>query len=146
MKIAFGSDHAGFQLKEKLKAFVEEKGYEIIDCGTYNESSCDYPEFSFKAANLVADGTARFGVFVCGSGVGISIVANKVSGVRCALVFNNEMAALARQHNDANGIAFGARMISEEEAKLSLLTFLNTEFEGGRHQKRVDLIHELTGR
>lgn len=144
MTIAFAADHAGFKLKEDLMVFAKEKGYQIIDCGTFSEDSCDYPDFALKAGEAIKNNSADRAVVVCGSGIGVSIVANKVEGVRCALCFNVEMAKLSRMHNNANAIAFGARFIDWNVAKDSMIEFLNTDFEGGRHQRRVDKIHSLT--
>lgn len=134
-KIVFGSDHAGFELKEKLKAYL--KGYEIIDIGTNSTDSVDYPDFGKKAAEVIADGTAELGIIICGSGIGISIAANRNPKVRAALCITPEMAKLSRQHNDANILALGARLTSESESQLIVDAFLKTAFEGGRHEGRV---------
>ena len=135
-KIVIASDHAGFSLKETLKQKLG--AYEFIDVGTTGTKSCDYPDFGYAAAEKVASGEARFGIVVCGSGIGISIAANRNKAVRCALCVNEAMAKLARQHNDANMLALGARLTKPEEAVKIAQTFLNTAFEGGRHQTRVD--------
>ena len=140
MKIAIASDHAGFSEKEKLKPLLTELGIGFEDLGTQSESSVDYPDFAQKVAEQVAQGSVDQGVLVCGSGTGMAITANKVPGVRAAVAWSEETARLARQHNDANVICLPARFISLDEAKEFALTFLNTAFEGGRHQKRVDKI------
>ncbi|WP_054251492.1 ribose 5-phosphate isomerase B [Neofamilia massiliensis] len=138
MKISIGSDHAGFDLKEQLKNYLEEEGYEVIDEGCYSHESVDYPDFGKKVGKRVADKEADRGLVVCGSGIGISIAANKVSGIRCALVSEPLSARLARQHNDANVLALGGRLTGLEMAKECLKVFLQTDFEGGRHQRRID--------
>lgn len=138
MKISIGSDHAGFDLKEQLKNYLEEEGYEVIDEGTYSLDSVDYPDFGKKVGKRVADKEADRGLVVCGSGIGISIAANKVPGIRCALVSEPLSARLSRQHNDANVLALGGRLIGLELAKECLKVFLQTDFEGGRHQRRID--------
>lgn len=138
MKISIGSDHAGFDLKEHLKNYLEEEGYEVIDEGTYSLESVDYPDFGEKVGQRVAAKEADRGLVVCGSGIGISIAANKVPGIRCALVSEPLSARLSRQHNDANVLALGGRLIGLEMAKECLKVFLQTDFEGGRHQRRID--------
>lgn len=143
MTISIGSDHAGFAYKEALKAMLQTDGHDVIDVGTHSDERADYPDYGVAAARLVADGTARFGVLVCGSGIGISIAANKVTGIRAANCVTVEMAALARQHNDANMVAVGQRLVSEDLAKDIVRTFLSTDFEGGRHTQRVEKIHTL---
>jgi len=134
MKIGFASDHAGFDLKERLKAWAVAQGHETVDFGTDGPSSVDYPDFAHRAAQA-RDQWERL-VLVCGSGIGISITANRHAGVRCALVTSEEHARLARQHNDANAIAFGQRLTDPLKAECYLKTFLATPFEGGRHQGR----------
>lgn len=143
MTISIGSDHAGFAYKEALKAMLQADGHDVIDVGTHTEDRADYPDYGVAAARLIADGTARFGVIVCGSGIGISIAANKVRGIRAANCVTVEMAALARQHNDANMVAVGQRLVSVDLAKDIVRTFLATDFEGGRHTQRVEKIHSL---
>jgi ribose 5-phosphate isomerase B len=145
MKIALSADHAGFELKEKIYNDLIKKGYEVTDYGTYSRESIDYPEFAYVAAKSIVEHNNEFGVLICGSGVGVSITANKVKGIRAANCFNEEMAMLARQHNNANIICLGARFIEAEQAFAMVDKFLNTEFEGGRHQRRVEKIHDLTG-
>lgn len=142
MKIAIGSDHAGYELKEQLKKYLQELNHEVLDQGCYSLDSVDYPVFGFKVGEMVAKKEVQYGVVVCGSGIGISIAANKVKGVRCANVFVDDHARLARLHNNANVIAFGARFLSFEQASNMLKIFLETEFEGNRHCKRVDLLDQ----
>lgn len=140
MKIAIGSDHAGFQLKEKLKAYLQNKGFELKDFGTYSEERADYPDFAHPVANAVGTGEMEMGVLICGSGNGVNMTANKHYNVRSALCWNEQIAKLARQHNDANIIALPARFITEEEAEKCVDIFFSTSFEGGRHIQRVDKI------
>jgi len=138
MKLGFASDHAGFDLKERLKAWAEEQGHEVVDFGTHGLASVDYPDFAHRAA----EGWEQWErlVLVCGSGIGISMAANRHPGIRCALVTSPEHATLARQHNDANAIAFGQRLTEPLNAESYLKLFLDTPFEGGRHQNRVEKI------
>jgi len=143
MNISIGSDHAGFAYKESLKSMLVAEGHEVVDVGTHSEERADYPDYGVAAARLVADGTVRFGVLVCGSGIGISIAANKVNGIRAANCTTVEMAMLARQHNDANMVAVGQRLVTEAEAIAIVKAFLSTDFEGGRHADRVAKIHAL---
>ncbi|MBU3698839.1 MAG: ribose 5-phosphate isomerase B [Candidatus Kapabacteria bacterium] len=140
MTISIGSDHAGFEYKESIKAMLEEHGHTVIDVGTNSAESVDYPDYGQAAAELVRSGQATYGVLVCGSGIGISIAANKLPGIRAANCTSTTMATLARQHNDANIVAVGQRLVSIEEARSIVQTFLETPFEGGRHQRRVDKI------
>ena len=140
MTISIGSDHAGFAYKEAIKTMLSAEGHTVIDVGTTSEDSVDYPDYGHAAAELVRSGRAEYGVLVCGSGIGISIAANKVHGIRAANCTSTTMAQLARQHNDANMVAVGQRLVSEEEALAIVRTFLETPFEGGRHQRRVDKI------
>ena len=140
MKIALGSDHAGFELKQAIKPVLEAEGHEVTDVGTDSEESVDYPVFASKAAHLVADGEAERGIVVCGSGVGVSIVANKVHGIRAVNAHDPEEAEMSRRHNDANVLALAGRRLSESEAEAIMSTFLGTEFEGGRHERRVEEI------
>ncbi len=140
MKISIGCDHAGLELKNELGEFLKAQGHEIKDCGTFTKDSIDYPDFAHAVAKDVAAGTAEFGVLVCWSGVGISIAANKVKGVRAVNCFNVEMAELSRLHNNANIIAFGQKFIAPSYAKDMLAKFLSTGFEGGRHERRVNKI------
>ena len=135
--VALASDHAGFELKKHLQPFLRELGYEVHDLGTDSTESVDYPDFGHALANCLLSGIARWGIAICGSGIGISIAANRHPGIRAALCQNAAQAALARQHNDANILALGARMVSEQTAQECVKTFLSTAFEGGRHEKRV---------
>jgi ribose 5-phosphate isomerase B len=145
MKIAISADHAGFDLKKILINKLKESGQSVTDYGTNSTESIDYPDYAYKAAKSVADGENELGIIICGSGVGVSITANKVKGIRAANCFNTEMASLARQHNNANIICLGARFIDEELATNMIDVFIKTEFEGGRHERRVEKIHNLTG-
>lgn len=138
-KIAIAADHAGFEYKEILKKHLETK-YQVQDFGTYSTDSVDYPDFVHPAATSVENGENELGILICGSGAGVSITANKHQKIRCALCWMPEIAALARQHNDANMIALPARFIAKELAIDIVEKFLNTNFEGGRHQNRVDKI------
>ncbi|MFT4048891.1 MAG: ribose 5-phosphate isomerase B [Solirubrobacterales bacterium] len=143
MKIAVASDHAGFQLKERVAAALRSAGHEVQDFGTGSEDSVDYPDFAEPAARAVAEGDADRGVIVCGSGVGVSIVANKVDGVRAVHAHDPEEAAMSRQHNDTNVLTLGERTTPSERAVEIVNSFLATDFEGGRHQRRVDKIGEV---
>lgn len=143
MKIVIGSDHAGFADKEKIKRQLEELGVEYEDVGTSSTDSVDYPVYAKKVAVKVARGEAEQGILVCGSGNGMQIAANKIRGVRAALAWNEETARLARQHNNANVLSVPARMISPEEVKNVVKSFLDAKFEGGRHGRRVDEITNL---
>ncbi|WP_454278917.1 ribose 5-phosphate isomerase B [Sphingomonas sp. Marseille-Q8236] len=140
MRIAIASDHAAVSLKTVLADWLRGEGHEVLDLGTDGTASVDYPDFGHAVAEALADGRAERGVALCGSGIGISIAANRHPACRCALVSEPLSAALARQHNDANAIAMGARVIGEEMAKACLTAFLSTPFEGGRHQRRVDML------
>jgi len=137
MVVAVASDHAGFELKEILKVELEQRGHKVVDLGTNGTASVDYPDFGFAMADALAEGTADRGVLVCGSGVGISIAANRHAHVRAAVCTNETMTRLARLHNDANVLALGSRIIGAEVAKECLVRFLETPFEGGRHAGRV---------
>lgn len=137
ISISVGSDHAGFAYKEAIKKFLTEKGYTVLDAGTDSEASVDYPDYGRAVAELVANGTANAGIIVCGSGIGISIAANKVHGIRAANVTSVEMAKLARAHNNANMLAVGSRLSSLDDVLLMVAAFLETSFEGGRHAGRV---------
>lgn len=135
--IAIGADHAGYGLKRVLNDDLARNGYVVRDMGTDGEESVDYPDFASHVAQAVLNGDADCGVLICGSGIGMSIAANRNPGIRAALCFNDEMARLSRQHNDANILVLGARFIPEQEAAKCLDAFLTTEFEGGRHARRV---------
>ncbi|MCU0431894.1 MAG: ribose 5-phosphate isomerase B [Bacteroidia bacterium] len=139
-KLAAGSDHAGFALKQEMVAYLRSLGYEVTDHGTHTEQSVDYPDFAHPVASAVEKGEAELGLLICGSGNGISMAANKHAGIRAALCWKPEIAELARQHNDANIISLPARFISTDEAKACIDKFLNTAFEGGRHANRVNKI------
>lgn len=140
MKLAIGNDHAAVELKEEIVAFLEEKGIEVVDFGAKRGERCDYPVPGYRVGKAIADGAVDGGVLICGSGVGISLAANKVPGVRCCLCSEPYSAKLSREHNDSNAIAFGARVVGNEMAKMIVESWLNAEFEGGRHQPRVDLL------
>ena len=139
-KIIIGSDHAGFKMKEHLRVFLKEAGYEVTDKGTYSEDSADYPDFAHAVAREVEEGIDATGVLLCGSANGVAITANKHTGVRAALCWNSEVASLARLHNDANIICIPARFVNNAEAESMVSLFMTTEFEGGRHQRRVEKI------
>jgi ribose 5-phosphate isomerase B len=142
--IAIGSDHGGFELKEKVIAHLKEQGIECKDFGTYSLDSCDYPDFGRPAAEAVASGECEKGIVICTTGIGISITANKVPGIRCALCHNTTTAHLTREHNDANMLAIGAGMVGENVAMEIVDTFLSTPFSNGeRHQRRIDKIEKL---
>lgn len=143
MIISMGADHAGFAHKEALKAMLIEDGHDVRDVGTHSLERVDYPDFGVAAARLVSNGIAQVGVVVCGSGIGISIAANKVRGIRCANCTSVEMATLARLHNDCNMIAIGERLSALPLAMDMVRVFLSTDFEGGRHTERVAKIHTL---
>lgn len=140
MTIHIGSDHAGFELKEKVKAMLQQQGHTIQDYGTHSLESTDYPDYAHKTAEAVV-GSGELGILICGSANGVCMTANKHAGIRAALCWLNEIAALARQHNDANIICLPARFISEESAFEMVHTFLSTPFEGGRHANRVNKIN-----
>jgi ribose 5-phosphate isomerase B len=143
MKIAIGADHAGFELKQKLLKLLQQKGHEVTDEGTVDNNSVDYPDFAAKVAHDVAGQRAQFGVLVCGSGIGMAISANKVPGIRAANVCNTQEAQLSREHNNANVVAIGSRLVDENRAKDIVRTFLNTAFAGGRHERRIEKIAQL---
>ena len=142
--IAAGADHAGFEYKQKIVELLREMGIEVFDLGASSADSVDYPDFAHSVAETVASGMAQAGILVCGSGIGMSIVANKHAGVRAANVESVEAARLSREHNDANVLAIGSRLTPWEQAREIVLAFLGAEFQGGRHKKRVDKIHDLT--
>ena len=140
MKVAIGCDHAGFPYKQTIIRTWKKEGIEVIDKGTYSEESVDYPDFVHPVANLVSGGEADLGVLICGSGNGVSMAANKHQAIRAALCWKDELAALARQHNNANIISIPARFVSAKLARQMVRTFVSTDFEGGRHARRVDKI------
>ncbi len=143
MKIAIGSDHGGFQLKETVKAYLTEKGYDIEDLGCFSGESVDYPDFALKVAEKVASGEFEKGILMCGTGIGISISANKVRGIRAALCHDHLTAFLAARHNNANILCMGGRTTGPETAKDIVDAWLNTPFEGGRHNRRLAKITEM---
>jgi len=143
MRIALAADHAGFVLKDELVTWLREHGHEVTDLGTNGSESVDYPEFGAKLARAVGSGEAERGIAICGSGVGISIAVNRDERCRCARVDDPLSAALAREHNDANVLAMGARLIGPDMAKHCVSAFLGTDFAGGRHQRRVDQLSQL---
>ena len=143
LKIAVASDHGGFALKEKVKEHLVQRGFDVDDLGTHSEDSVDYPSYGKACGEAVASGKADLGVVVCGTGIGISIAANKVKGVRCGLCTSVEMAHLTKQHNNANILALGGRTTEPELALKIVDEWLDTEFEGGRHQRRVDMLDRM---
>ena len=143
MKIAIASDHGGYALKEQVKQHLLERGVEVEDLGTHSEDSVDYPVYGKLCGQTVASGKADLGVVVCGTGIGISIAANKVKGIRCGLCTSVEMAHLTKQHNNANILALGGRTTQPELALAIVDEWLDTEFEGGRHQRRVDMLDRM---
>ncbi len=142
MKVVIASDHAGYELKEQIKAVLEEKGCTVIDVGTESPSSVDYPDFGIKAATLVGRGEADRGVLLCGTGIGMSVIANKVKGVRAALISDLYSAIQSRKHLDANILVLGGRVIGKDLAAEITRVWLDTNFEGGRHQKRIEKIEQ----
>jgi len=142
MKVVVGSDHAGFELKEQIKAVLVEKGYTVIDVGTESPASVDYPDFGIKAATLVGRGEADRGVLVCGTGIGMSVIANKVKGVRAALISDLYTAIQSRKHLDANILVLGGRVIGKDLAAEITRVWLDTPFEAGRHKKRIEKIEQ----
>lgn len=144
--IAIGSDRSGFIYKEKLICELKDQGYYVEDAGTFQEEVCDYPAFAQKVGELVSTQESDFGILICGSGEGMAIVANKVPSVRCGIAYNDEVAALLRQHNDANVVAFGANFMSYEDVKRRVDIFLSTEFLGSYHTDRVSMINKMEKR
>ena len=140
MKIAIGGDHAGFDYKSRIKSFLEKNNHEVLDFGPETDASVDYPDHVHPVASTIENGEAALGILICGSGNGVAMAANKHQGIRAAICWNQDLAALARQHNDANVICLGARFLAYEYAEEIINTFVNTDFEGGRHQRRVDKI------
>jgi ribose 5-phosphate isomerase B len=143
MKIALGADHAGYDLKQLLKDHIEKSGHQVKDLGTHASDSVDYPDYAREVAHDVARHDSDFGVLVCGSGVGMSITANKVAGIRAANVGSEQAARLSREHNNANILALGARVVREADALKIVDAFINTPFAGGRHERRVDKIAQI---
>lgn len=143
MKIAVAADHGGLNLKNKIKEHLTSDGYEVLDYGTDSFDSCDYPDFALPAAEAVASGKCDKGIIICSTGIGVSIVANKVPGVRCAHCHDSYCAEFTRRHNDANVLAMGEKVVGEGYALQIVDVFLKTQFEGGRHQRRVDKINSI---
>ena len=143
MKISIGSDHAGYDVKQKITNFLLNKGYDIDDVGCHSNDSVDYPEFGHQVGKNIVSGVSDKGIVVCGSGIGISIAANKIKGIRAALCFTKEHAKMSRLHNDSNILAVGARMNGGDNILDIVDIWLNTNFEGGRHQKRIDKIENI---
>jgi len=143
MKLAFGSDHAGFEYKQFLMDHARELGHEVIDLGTYSKDSCDYPVYGHAVAAAVANGEAERGVLVCGTGFGISLAANRIKGIRCVNASEELTVKMSRHHNNSNMISIGARVVGHDKAISLLDTFLTEEFDGVRHQRRIDLIDTL---
>ena len=146
MKIAMGNDHSAVEMKNIIKEHLISKGYEVMDLGTNSEESCDYPVYGEKVGRAVASGEADLGIAICGTGVGISLAANKVKGIRACVCSEPYTAKLSRMHNNSNVLAFGARVVGSELAKMIVDELLAAEFEGGRHQRRVDLIMAIEGK
>lgn len=146
MKIVIGNDHTALEMKEEIRAYVESKGYEVIDVGTNGHESCDYPEFGEKVGRAVAAGDADYGIAICGTGIGIGIAAGKVKGVRVCTCSEPYSARLSRMHNDTNVLTFGARVIGVEMAKMIVDEWLDNSYEGGRHKRRVDQLMEIEKR
>ncbi|MBQ1878452.1 MAG: ribose 5-phosphate isomerase B [Erysipelotrichaceae bacterium] len=143
MKIGIGNDHAAIDMKNEIKAYLEGKGHEVVDYGTNTRASFDYPISGYKVGKAVAGGEVECGICICGTGVGISLAANKVHGIRAACVSEPFSARLTKMHNNANIICFGARVVGIEVAKMIVDEWLNAEYEGGRHQRRIDMISEI---
>ena len=146
MKIAIGNDHSAVELKNIIVKFLQEKGYEVLNVGTDSEGSCDYPVYGEKVGRAVVSGEADLGIAICGTGLGISLAANKVKGVRACVCSEPYTAVMSRRHNNCNVLCFGARVVGSELAKMIVEEWLKAEFEGGRHQRRVDLIMEIENR
>ena len=143
MKIAIGNDHSAVEMKNEIKSFLESKGYEVLDQGTNSTESCDYPAYGEKVGKAVVTGEADLGIAICGTGLGISLAANKVKGVRACVCSEPYTARMSRLHNNCNVLCFGARVVGSELAKMIVEEWLKTEFEGGRHQRLVDMIMEI---
>ena len=146
MKSGIANDHSGIVMKQEITAFLQERGHEVVNFGTDKNESCDYPIYGEKVGRAVASGEVDRGILICGTGLGISLAANKVHGVRAVVCSEPCTARLSRQHNDANVLAFGARIVGLELAKMIVETWLAAEFEGGRHKRRVDMIMEIEDR
>ncbi|MBQ5960947.1 MAG: ribose 5-phosphate isomerase B [Firmicutes bacterium] len=146
MKIGIGNDHVGYEMKQEIIDHLKERGYEVVDYGAYSSERCNYPVYGEKVANAIVNGEVDLGVLICGTGVGISLAANKVKGIRACVCSEPYTAKLSRMHNNAQIIAFGARVIGPELAMMIVDEFLNAEFQGGRHAERVALITEIENR
>ncbi len=146
MKIVLACDHGGFELKEVIKRYLEELGTEYIDVGTYSTESVDYPDFAYKGAMSIRNGKADRGIFICGTGIGMSIAANKLKGIRAALCYNIYAAEFSRRHNDSNVLALGGRVLGSELAKAIVKKWLFTSFDGGRHERRIRKVEEMEGK
>lgn len=146
MKIGIGNDHSALELKAEIIELLKEKGHEAVDYGTNSPESCDYPVYGEKVGRAVASGEVERGILICGTGLGISLAANKVKGVRAAVCSEPFTAKMSRAHNNCNILAFGARVVGAELAKMIVETWLDTEFEGGRHQRRVDMLMDIENR
>lgn len=142
-RIIIGSDHAGFKLKQKLKIYLEKKGFRVKDVGTYSTQSCDYPVIAYEVARNISKGLYKCGILICKTGIGNSIVANKLSNVRAALCYNAKVARLSREHNDSNLLVLGAAFLNQNTAKRIVSTWLNTLFLGGRHRRRLNQIRKI---
>ena len=143
MKVAIGNDHTAVDLKMEVMEYVKSLGHEVVNLGTDSTESCHYPIYGEKVGRAVAAGEADCGILICGTGVGISLAANKIKGIRCGVCSETTTAHLIKEHNNANVIAFGARIVGNEQAKDIVKAYLNAEFMGGRHQTRIDMIHEI---
>jgi len=146
MKIAIGNDHSAVEMKQEIKRYLESKGYEVIDLGTDRKESCDYPVYGEKVGRAVADGEADYGIGICGTGIGIGIAAGKVKGIRVCTCSEPYSARLSRMHNDTNVLTFGARVIGVEMAKMIVDEWLDNQYQGGRHQRRIDMLTEIEKR
>jgi ribose 5-phosphate isomerase B len=140
MNIAIGADHRGFALKNSLAKWLESRGHNVVDIGTEDPTSTDYPDYAFQVAELVSNGNAELGILICGTGIGMSITANKVKGVRAARVCSEKDAQMARRHNNANVLCFGAEIVDEALAQRMITAWMENEFQGGRHERRVEKI------
>lgn len=146
MKIAIGSDHAGYLLKETIKEYLKgKKDIEFKDYGTFKMDSCNYPEYGYKVGQVISSGEFDLGILICGTGIGMCITANKIKGIRAALVHDKKTAQLSRLHNDANVLCLGGNVVKDEDVAEIVDTWFTTSFEGGRHQKRINIISKLTG-
>ncbi|HNY36619.1 MAG TPA: ribose 5-phosphate isomerase B [Petrotogaceae bacterium] len=143
MKVAIGSDHAGYDMKENIKKYLISQNVEVVDCGTHSDSSVDYPDYAKAVCTKVSDKETALGILVCGTGIGMSIAANKIHGIRAALCLYPTMAELSRKHNNANVLVLGGRIMGTDIARWTVDAFIRTSFEGGRHQNRLDKIERM---